>query len=481
MTGRSNLLDISNKIKITIEEGLIIPVTARSLEEYDIFEIFCYTQDPEMKILLKMKKSTATNAYEDFFQPTKVKGLPVTVHGNILSNAHGCVSVFVNDITISSTPIPIPTSIKDELGLVDGLLVPQQQETEISRDSKDSKMKVSNILDVSIDLDQDIKFDDNWKHDKEIVAIWDDKNDFDVWNDHEQDYSTESLSDKFTEFSNKIYDKTTTFTEEEGQASTSLVLGVESNTDDVQYNAITVEFTEVQDISNKPIETEVEKEVIIVPENNEAEKVVTVVKPTEDINTLEPTEDINAIEPTEDINAIKPTEDINAIGPTEDITIVEPTEDMSTIEPTEDKRIMITAVPIKVEDHEAIMDTDHFEQENTLIVEVMDTMPPDEPSISAIENPEETESTDQILDFQKEQQATTTTTNQQEEEGLMQHVVLHESSSIGKSTAVIHLKRKRKSKMPVDPTKLRRSPRLALKKRVQYFPPKRVRRLLKNS
>lgn len=46
MTEHNNLLDISNKIKITIEKGLIIPVTARSLEEHGIFEIFCYTQDP---------------------------------------------------------------------------------------------------------------------------------------------------------------------------------------------------------------------------------------------------------------------------------------------------------------------------------------------------------------------------------------------------------------------------------------------------
>lgn len=408
-----------------------------------------------------MKKSIATKAYEDFFQPTNVEGLSVTAHGNILNSVHGCISVFVNDIAIASTPVPIPISLQNELGLVDGLLVPQQQETEISRyaSSKDSKMKVSSILDASIDLDQDVKFDDDWKHDTEAVAIWDDKNDFDIWNDHEQDYSTERLSDKFTEFSNMIYGTTTTSAEEEeeGQVSTSLVLAVERNTEDVQYN---VEFTEAQNISNKPIETEVEEEVITVHEYNEVEDFVTVVKPTEDINTLEPIENINAVQPTEDMNAVEPTEDMNTVE-----------------ELTEDDIIIITADPIKVEDNEA-MDTYHFEQENTLIVEVIDKMSPDEPSISPVEKPRETEFIDQLLDFQREKQVTT---NQQEEEGLMQHVVLHESSSIGKTTAVIHPKRKRKSKMPVDPAKLRRSPRLALKKRVQYFPPKRVRRLLKNN
>ncbi|KAI9349977.1 hypothetical protein BD770DRAFT_446087 [Pilaira anomala] len=429
-----NNLDTSNRIKITIEEGLIIPVTVSSLEKDSTFGIFCYTQDPEMKIFLKMKKSMIAKAYNGFFNPTKIEGLSVTVHGYVLKELHECLSMFVNEITVAPTPIPIPESLQAELGLVKGLLIPQQRtETGRSFSTKDPKMKVSNILEGSVGLDEDVEFD-----------AWKNNNEFDPCDDNDEDYPMEVLSDRLTGFSNnKVYGATTTATntatEENGQFSMSSVLEIERDAEKVQYHAITVESTEAKDIF-EPTEAE---EVVTVFENVEIEEVTAIAKPTEDENV---------------------------------------------VKHTQDKTIM-GKEPAKAENNDA-MDTDDFdgEEENTTIVgltDVITTIPPNKTCMKPVEISGETKSTDCLLPLKRKtmivlndeslnsqkSQDIQFGPNQQggiQDDNKEGQVVLHAFSPNGAD----HPKRKKKSKIPEYPEDLRRSPRLALKERVKYFPPK---------
>ncbi|GAA5796364.1 hypothetical protein HPULCUR_001735 [Helicostylum pulchrum] len=168
------------EIKITIYNGLIIPAAATPLEqdaEDPIFSIFCYTSNKDIKILLKINKSTIRNAFQDqdFFKCSQ-EGYLVAVSGKVLEKMNGYLSILVSDITAGpNNPVFISDELKDRLGIIvqDPTKSPQstQQATEelnlvevqteqyksFYRNSSDHKMEISSIL-----LDTSVNFDDDF-------------------------------------------------------------------------------------------------------------------------------------------------------------------------------------------------------------------------------------------------------------------------------------------------------------------------------
>ncbi|KAG2235696.1 hypothetical protein INT48_008572 [Thamnidium elegans] len=168
------------EIKIAINNGLIIPITATLLEqdaEDPIFSIFCYTSNRDIKILLKINKSTIQSAFQgqDFFKSSQ-EGYLVAAYGKVLEKKDSYLSVLVSDITVASNnPVFISDELKDHLGIIvqgptvspysaqqaieelNMVEVQTEQHKSLYKNPSDNKMEISNIL-----LDTSVNFNDDF-------------------------------------------------------------------------------------------------------------------------------------------------------------------------------------------------------------------------------------------------------------------------------------------------------------------------------
>ncbi|KAI7897337.1 uncharacterized protein EV154DRAFT_475657 [Mucor mucedo] len=146
--------NFSSQMKITVEDGLIIPITAvlsKSDDQDDdpLLSVPCYTENPDIPIILKLRKSKLARAYSinDFLHPTRVEGLSVVAHGLVtLENSVDKSSIWplvvsVIDITVNPIPVNIPERLQSLLNIKEGFVLvncmesiksAQVEETDIS-------------------------------------------------------------------------------------------------------------------------------------------------------------------------------------------------------------------------------------------------------------------------------------------------------------------------------------------------------------